>query len=392
MKTILLNWSPERKALLDPFIELNKKHVVFVIVWFKNKPSYNIQCDIKQVYFSDFNSPYHLLSTINPDKILFFNIESYYQISLNLAAKNLGIKTFMMHHGLYQQNGMEIASIKLKIIKENIKKSRMDFKTILFYVFSLRLKNITTFYNYITFAIKRRKNSSYLFFKSHNYEFLKPDIFIQLSEHNATITKKIYNLSSNERFRFIGHPFNDEFFPKLSNFEKNDKYFLLIDSHNTKNVFLINGYTYEDKINFYKKLGYYANKNGAKLKIKLHPASYDNIENPLPKTIEFIRDSKIDALISGALGCFAFYSTLIIPIIYHSNCCVVKTKIRYSIQEELMNLNLITSINFFGFEENDIYFLKSEKKSKKSISVFIKRYVYLPDGKSTERLGQILKN
>ena len=51
MKAILLNWSPENKSLLAPFIELHKKQVIFTIVWYKKKTIYHVESGIKQVFF-----------------------------------------------------------------------------------------------------------------------------------------------------------------------------------------------------------------------------------------------------------------------------------------------------------------------------------------------------
>ncbi|WP_196265979.1 glycosyltransferase family 52 [Pontibacter rufus] len=54
----------------------------------------------KAIFWGDFSDAYTLLDEISPKKVIFFYIEAYNHVALNLACKEKDIPTFHMEHGL----------------------------------------------------------------------------------------------------------------------------------------------------------------------------------------------------------------------------------------------------------------------------------------------------
>ncbi|WP_242916350.1 alpha-2,8-polysialyltransferase family protein [Pontibacter liquoris] len=58
----------------------------------------------KAIFWGDFKTADDLLQLIKPQKVIFFFIESYYHVVLNLACKVAGISTYHLDHGLRDIN------------------------------------------------------------------------------------------------------------------------------------------------------------------------------------------------------------------------------------------------------------------------------------------------
>lgn len=391
-KRVLLNWDTTRLDLLQPFIEL-KEDFEFIALWRGKAPGTAIAHPFKEIYYEDFQTPYEVLRKIKPDKVLFFNINSFPQIALNLAARNKGIPTYTMHHGIYSSDSLEINKRKEEVGLEN-KGSlwKNNFSSLWFYFSALRPKNINQLLQYLYFPVVRKKRNRVMAMKEMPFEGRMPTKLIQLSPHNATIDKQIHHLSTDERFIYIGHPFFDKILRQLSGTftdHSNDKFILLIDFANTENNIAFKTLTREGKHRFYKQLSSFARASGCRLKIKLHPAGFNSPHNYKDENIDLIYDADIVPLIMNAEKCFSFYSTLVIPIIYKKKFCYLfDTGMKIALQDELVELGVAKLLNAKSFDLSDLGV--DSNVPEEGYRVFIERYLYFTDGKSTERLKNIL--
>ena len=392
---ILLNWDTSRKDLLEPFISL-KDDLEFIIVWGEDRNIDALNHPFTQIYFSDFKTPYKLLKEIRPDKILFFNLSSFPQIALNLAAKNLWIPTYVMHHGIHHSDSLKHS--KQTETYELDKKGNLisNISSALFYFSALSIRNLNQLFKYIYFAWLRQRRSVLVAMEKCVFDARVPHHHINLSPHNAIITKIIDHLTDDDKFIYIGHPFFDRILRELNCLREkqgnaNEKYFLLIDFPNLHHLLFFKMITPEKKVELYQRLSALAKSKGCRLKIKLHPMGFDSPHNYQDDNIDLIREADVAPLIHNAQECFSFVSTLLIPIIYHRKYCYVFSLGDDSqFQKELIELGVARRLDANAFDGNEILGQQENKISPSAYKIFVERYLYYSDGHATERLKNIL--
>ncbi|HKZ67504.1 MAG TPA: hypothetical protein VJ111_14155, partial [Chitinophagaceae bacterium] len=108
------------------------------------------------------------------------------------------------------------------------------------------------------------------------------------------------------------------------------------------------------------------------------------------ENIDLVREADMASLIHYAEKCFSFFSTLIIPIVFHKrNCYLFQIGDELQMQKELVELGVSRKLDTENFTEKELT-LSHEKIDDDSYQLFIKRYLYYTDGKSTERLKKVL--
>ena len=389
---VLLYWDVTRKDLLVPFIDLKDK-IDFVIIW--GEEAYPDNHPFPQIFAHDFSTPYQLLKKINPHKVLFFNLNSFPQIAINLAAKNMGITTYVMHHGIHHSDYIELNNI---IKKHGIHKKRKlisNFSTLMFYFSALRIKNLRQIPKYFQYACVRQIKDRLTASQEFQFDSRMPDFYINLSPHNAIIAKRLDGIEDDNKFLYIGHPFFDKIITRLNELkksvEKENRYFLLIDFPNNENVLTFKYLGAEGKRRFYQRLSALAALSGYRLKIKLHPSGYKSPYNYKDHNIDLIYDTDLAILIHNAETCFSFFSTLLIPIIFSKKHCYIFTVgEELQLQKELSTLGLVSILDIERFNKRDIS-IKPPKKKESNFQIFVERYLYYTDGKSTCRLKEILQ-
>lgn len=394
-KTVLLNWDTTRKDLLEPFIAL-KDDVDFVIIWGDRSVNDRDNHPFRQVYFTDYKTPYQLLEAVRPDKVLLFNINSFTHVALNLAAKNRGIPTYTMHHGIHHADLIEMNIVREKVGLHKKRRLVSSTQTLRFYFSALRWRNVGQFYSFVRFAWIRQKRDRLLAANKSIFDARLPDHYINLSPHNAMLAKRVDRIQSDEKFIYIGHPFFDGILTRLNelkerNGQAQENYFLLIDFPNIENHLSFKLMTAGRKRNFYKKLSALAKSEGCRLKIKLHPFGFDSPHNYKDDNIDLVYEADMAPLIHYAKKCFSFFSTLIIPIIYHKGTCfIIHIGDDRQLQKDLVELGVARKLDADDFDAADIAEVPGDAVSEKAYQVFVERYLYYTDGKATERLKNIL--
>lgn len=392
---ILLNWDISRQDLLQPFIDIQDE-IEFIVIWKGKRDDKPPKHPFEEIFFDDYRTPYAILRKIKPDKILFFGIDSYPQIALNLAARNLNIPTFTMHHGIYSGNVLEINQRKEELGIRKKGKLMNSFSSLYFYISALRLKNIDQLFRYLTFPWIRHKRNIVVALEKHRFEGRLPTKFIQLSPHNAISTKRINHLQNDERLIYIGHPFFDQILndfnkPASENSKSPEKYFLLIDFPNIESNIAFKILGAEGKQNLYKRLSSIAKSMGCRLKIKLHPYGYNSPHNYTEDNIDLVYETNIASLIFYAEKCFSFYSSLLVPVIFAKRYCYVfDVGLKMDMQDELVELDVVKRLRAESFVEEDIR--EPATASPENFRIFLARYLYLPDASATLRLKKILLN
>lgn len=392
---VLLNWDTTRKDLMEPFIQL-KDELDIIVIWGNPSEDEKNNHPFRQIRFIDYSTPYALLDDIKPDRILFFNVNNFPQVALNCAARNRGIATYTMHHGIHHADFLEINREKVRLGGHKAGRLLSNFKTFQFYFGALRWRNRSEYFSFIKFAWYRQRMERTLACERCVFPSRLPDWYIDLSPHNAIIAKKIDRLYDDKRFIYIGHPFFDQILNQLNALSaerspvSTPPYWLLIDFPNNDHVLQFKLMTAEGKRTFYKRLSALAKSVGCRLKIKLHPFGYESPHNYTDENIDLIRDGDIASLIYHAEKCFSFFSTLIIPIIYHKKSCFIfHIGQDRQLQDDLVRLGVGIRLEALSFTEADITTNQPELPEE-IYREFVSRYLYFTDGRSTQRLGNIL--
>ena len=393
-KNILLNWDASRADLMEPFIAL-KDDFNFSVIWYKAKPEHRKTHPFPEYFFGDFRSPYHLLKKLQPERVVFFGVHSFPQIALNTAAKNKGIPTFTMHHGVFNSNIVSIAKLRREMGIVKKRKPINSLSSLYFYFSALKWSNRVDFWKYFKFPFLLYKYGTEEALKKSVFGARLPDKYIQLSPHNSIFYKELDHLDSNEKFLFIGHPWFDKFLTSPINGSiKNEPqipYWLLIDFPNIESNIGFKKIGPERKINFYKKLSAIAQKNGCRLKIKLHPAGFESSYNYKNDNIDLVKEADIVSLVQEAKKCLGFYSTLLFPIVYlKKHCIVFDLELDIANQRELVDLGVVTKLDIDHFTEDQLFPQINSKEYEYAAAEFIRRYLFYTDGKAMERLKNIL--
>lgn len=390
---ILLNWDTSRKDLWEPFLKL-KDDFEFIVIW-GEKESHPFH-PFAQIAWKDYATPYSLLDDVRPDKIVFFNINSFTQVGLNLAARNKGICTYVMHHAIYHSDMVERYR---QIEKEGMSaptKSGVNFRTMWFYLSALRIRNWRQVPNYLRFMWVRRRRERLLALKNCIFEGRLPTKYINLSPHNARLNMRVDGHKTDERFIFIGHPFYDSVLTDLNRLKSqgvssDGAYFLLIDFPNKEQYAVFKRMGADRKIALYKRLSQIGKQCGCKLKIKLHPSEYDSSPLYEDDNIELIRETDTTLLIYQASKVFSFFSSLIVPVVYcKGRCYIFYTGDDRKFQDELVELGVGVKLDAFEFDLDDINRANNVEENGKGYEEFTRRYLFFADGKSTDRLRDVL--
>ena len=391
-KKILLNWDYVRKDHLEPFYQM-MSDCEFVFIHKKSKPSNEIDIPFQVIYWSDFKSPYDLLEIIKPDKVVFSGLESFYEISLNIACRNKNIVTYFLQHGGPMQN--------LDFYKEAYKNVPNEFlhevnnqsllvklHATFFYFRAIKFKNLFSFHKIVWYYILRRLSSNYMkVLERVQFELRKPNFYIECTFHNASWIKQRDKITD-DRVIPIGVMSLDAYFDNYTiNDVEKENIFLLIDSP----VELIPSLniTEQEHFIFYEKLNDLALKDNCKLYVKLHPKKYGSTNMPNHPNIVYLKDTTIIKEIRVAKSCFCFYSTLAMPAIYFTNCTMIKMNEESSVQDDWQALGIVNTLNFLDFSKQT--FISTDDIIKKqNLEKFVSLYLYKTDGSAVERLKEIL--
>lgn len=392
---ILVNWDYERPDLMKQF-DILKQDIEFVFIYKNSEPQEGKELLYGQhvLYWNNFNSPYQLLNEAKPDKIIFHDIESFLQVSLNIAAQNTGIQTLVFEHGLRGDYEVDIAlqSYTSTIAKrtrtngnEDSKLSAKNKSSLQFYLRAFKLKNIASLFHFLLFPFIRKKYGLTVGLYKCPFKLREANAYINFTNHNASYILKRDGVSI-KKIISIGNPCFDDIFIQLGKTIKNSaNYYLLIDCpYCEQSIFKMKK---ETKAAFYLKLNAFCLSHNSRLKIKLHPQSYVAEYLPLHANIEYFREFNIAELIANAKACFLINLSTLSPLaMYYSKCVYFNTEIN-PYDKELIDNEYIPSYNFNTFNPSELIFTELTSEVKKEIK---ERYLYSTDGKATERLSNIL--
>ena len=406
----------KRKLLLvgdynrNDFIYVAKllaKDVEFYFIEFLNKKELkNNDCLQygKVIYWKDYKSAYDLLEKLKPEKVIFYFIESYNHVALNVACKVNQITTYHLEHGLrfslaYYELGnnsvsVEKQNVSFPIRLNNISNSLDKFKNRQFYKNTI-LKSPKEERLFLEKYFSIRSCNSII----HTFKVLKnilrlPDQYISFSPIIFNYHKELEELADNYPVNFIGIPQFDDFV-KWKHLKNSGSNILFIDQPLHEQP--IYGWSKEGKIDFLQSLSHCVTSLGRKLFIKPHPLNDISIYHSVKENsmVELIH-SEWDNVVTDINTVLGFSSTLLLPFMAMDHiCCFTWEQHPVMIDEPysqfLINSNACNAV--FNFDElklniqNRDHWYPLQKSNKDQ---FVKKYMYKFDGKSSDRLKDIL--
>src|SRR5437868_6187862 len=169
-RRILVYWDYRRRDLLLPFDKLDY-YFEWYFIFFSKEEVDVTSLKYKKLYWSNYSTPYDLLKYVNPHCVIFSDLSNVNTVSLNIACKNINIKTYLLEHGvkLYYDYYLEIEKLSRNLNLNNgriAKKSKggniQRIQTLKFYFSAIRFKNYKDIINifklfYNVFIIKSDK-------------------------------------------------------------------------------------------------------------------------------------------------------------------------------------------------------------------------------------------
>lgn len=372
---ILFNWYYHRPDLTRHLLEIGREHELFFID--RQAPDGVVVDGSTVLYWGDYKSPYELLESVCPDKVVFSDLESFPQIALNIAARNMGIPTFVLQHGA---NG----AFQVYHAREDAQTpslSKTSFQTLAFLGRALRPRNFRFLDQLVKFIIDRKRLSLVAALRRNQFEFRRADFYIEFSPQNAGYFKA-RDAVPDDRFIYIGNPAYDEIFQRVPSLAPKG-YALLIDAPFLEAGDFAHGQiSKEEKAEYLRKFDSAFSARNIRLLVKLHPLTYDS-ELPILPNTRYVRDDDLVSLIGECqVAVLIYYSTLSAPILHlkpfylFSNGFTPETPflIRSGVTRDLLHFDpeaLGEPSDPLGWET-------------------VKDYLFSTDGKSNERLSHIL--
>lgn len=379
----------------------------FFFIEYLNKSGFkNKEClQYGQVLFwKDYESAYGLLKKLNPQKVLFYFIESYNHVALNVACKVENIPTFHLEHGL------RFSPAYYKMVNESRpKQQRKKTQTNI-------LNRVIGFYDkyrnrrfFQRTAAKspaagqaflkqyyavRSSNSIHETFKKLKSPLRLAGGYISFSPIIFNYHKEVEALPEAYPVHFTGIPAFDHFYQWRA-ITASGNAILFIDQPLAEQGLF--GWTDEYRLDFLKNLAARVAATGRQLYIKPHPLNNTTAYAALWAFEKVaVLEKEWEHLIPGIDTVLGFSSTLLLPFMAMEHiCCFTmeihpqKTGVPYS--EFLLNSGACHSAASF---EELLEMVQQRPawhaQQKKAKEYFIQNWMYKFDGKSSERLRMLL--
>lgn len=393
-KTILLVWGYDRVSWITPLLKLEGKAEIHLLFHFFKPEKDHSLLNGQIHYWSDFRNAQVLLRKINPDKVVFMALDSPLVGVLNTVCKKVGITTVVLQHGMFhsfelykeqQTRSRSIASQEGNQVDSNaLRKGILSF--VLSSIRWYNLRFLVDQFKVSWFERSMTKIEAKTRVLSNNFI---ADTYLVYSKYNARIFT-IRDGVDPSKMSEVGMPEMDGFVAanKKYSINENDPYLLLIDfpmaevkKYGTNGL----GYT-KDQVNlYYSGLSQFAKKIGCKLKIKLHPYSYDSSFFEVDENVELLRETDLTELIFKAKYIIGSVSSAMIPAVLYRKTALIRVFensdfIDYVVAKGLANaISVEDAVN--GTVPQDL-FIETKKETKS----FESDFVFKADGNSTDRL------
>jgi hypothetical protein len=393
LKKYLIYWDYRRSDLLLPFHKLSDQFE-WSFIFFRNKQEDNTELSYPRLYWGDFTTPYELLKEVKPDGIIFSDLSSLYAVGLNIAAKNKTIPTYLLDHGIKVDYDYYLSlEGKTQVMNPSLQTNHNaptnftqsgKMHTLRFYFSALQFKNGWMAFKALQlfYSVFRLKSEGA--FAKVQFALRCPDKYLLFSKQNFGYYHRRDGIDAS-KIIYFGNPHQDEYMVQLDEacIDPNNPYYLLLDDGQIEGF----GITPAQKNDFICKLNEFALSQRSPLVVKLHPFDYGRTDLYQHENIVYKTSADISALITGAKGCFAISTTLMLPLIISGK--LIAFKVQNSKLQEVIESYGVEFLDYINFSPIEIDFTKGILYDHQ-LATFIEHFLFKKDGNATERLKQIL--
>jgi len=398
--SILLCWGYHRAGWIEPFESL-KDAFRFTYLYYVNRSEEQRRLtDQPTIYWGDFRDADAILDAVRPAKIVFMSLTSGYTIALNAAAQRRGIPTYVLQHGVFssyaEYRAAEALSSRQSAPPGAHVAARVARPSSLAFVRrSLTVRDLLALPQLVLFFVLLRWRGHTLACRVARFPQRMPSFYICFTVRNATLHRELDHPSP-DRMHVIGIPEYDKFFAarEAAGVTPGDepagaRYYLLIDQPLAENGWGLRFTTRDVMVAFYHRLAEFCVRDGARLKVKLHPETYGSDWLPDEPDIEWVEDADVVALIRGSAGCFGMASSLVLPAIVLGRVCLFDAY-PSSLLDDLRARGIVPVLPFPDFDPGAVHFAAPAADSE-AMSAFVDAYFGRADGRATARLRGILE-
>lgn len=397
---ILLVWNYDRNDWISPFVTLSDQFE-FVFLSKKNENDDTASIDFERIYWHDYPSCTAVLNYVRPSKIVFMSLIHGQDIMLNIVAKQKGIETLHLQHGLtldsdsyinYSSFWKHTKTYKKEVFTtQRVKKLIGSYKEFLYFI-SFLFRHPQSAFRLLRFSLLKARYGEIFALNKYTFRGMWPSKAISYTKHNAQLLHQREKFPK-DIFTYIGNPTLDVFFDNTGNaIIPKEAYILLLDTAIVRNEKEVEGFgmTIERARIFYENVNKYALSKGLRLVIKRHPYSWSQPYILNHDNVSYVDQGDLPGLIHQADCIIGFRGTAMIPAVYYKNCVLISIY-ENTFDTYLQNHKLAQVIQFEDFSHESID-LRNIDRSKANLDQFIDKYIYNPDGLATNRLGTILKS
>ncbi len=394
--TYLCLYGYHRENWIKPLAALDDQVELVFLFHIKRSSEKLINFRYKVIYWEDYNSAQELMTSIRPQKVVFMSIDSPLTLAVNSVAKQRGIQTIYLQHGLLHSlslyDEVQKRGKPLEVYNQNKEASNRAF-ILNFFLKSLRFYNLQLFSYQLNVSFLERSNSKAIARSRVRSSLALADKYIVYTKSNAQVLIARDGVKP-EQLIEVGTPEFDEFFSPANTPSQSGKqsYIVLIDYPMAEVKEFNNqgaGYSKEEVNLFYQALADFAATIKCRLKIKLHPYSYSSdfmLDHP---NIDYVRHAELKPLIMGAFAIFGAASSLMLPAIYFKPVVLIDIFQRSDFAKRMAELGVCTCIPISAVIEGGLS-ADMLSNSKKNTSTFVRDFLYKTDGLSLDRTKQAL--
>lgn len=407
MENILIIGDYNREDFLFIGKLLHEKSNIYFLEYSQEKEltSSNYKKWGKAIFWKNFKDAFDLLDKIKPSKVLFYFIESFNHVALNVACKYWGIKTYHIEHGIryYEIQEMLVTISQGSNNKQSLK-SLFDkysniysrVKTRLF--FNNTVAKLPSPYAEFLKAYYKVRSSHDIFntFRIIDNLLRVADSYISFSPKIFEFHQKSDHLPDGYPVYFTGCPGFDHL-KEITATESDTNDILFIDqAFEAQSLF---GWNVKNKTKFLKDLIGFANKQNRILWLKAHPYSSKQAYNEIlgcPNVRIIQNEVDFKMAIANSKIVIGFYSTLLMPLMAldHTICFsldMYPAKPQNQLAGFLLKTGAIKGVDNWEELEKDFENLEAIFQEQRNCKqAFIDQWMYKFDGRCSERMKNIL--
>lgn len=358
------------------------------------------------LYWSDYQSAFDLLNQLSPDKVVFYFIQSFNQVALNVACKVTGTPSIHLEHGI--RFSAEYYKNFFGNSPKRAKKRRWTHYLKMLNEFWSRYRSRRFYWHTVSncpaqpaeflkkFHSVRQKKNGFDTLQELRDDLRLPHKYISFSEKIFASHQELEQLPHDFPVSFIGIPQFDQFY-RLNASERNGQDVLFIDQPMSDEPRY--GWNRQIKNEFLREVTDIITKQNRRFLIKPHPRSdmksYDEvIEND---QVEIVSNNDWETVVPSINCVLGFFSTLLMPFMAMKgvSCFAMEVhprKVDPPHSKFLTDSGTCEPVFSFAdleskLSQNDNWISKQDE----CIEIFLEKWMHSFDGMASDRLCDELR-